>query len=370
MTNPPVPSPDREQTDDSLREERLKSDLAVVEGRDAVAQLADEVLRRARQDADAVLVAARERADDRLEHSDAPALAGVAVARERLVEDATLKRERGSADEALQLERFETARVLQRLLPVERDQTDKFLHSERVRSDAALANRDDFLGLISHDLRNLLSAIVMSSAVIARTAGDLPAGKHILSESDRIHRNAARMNRLLGDLIDVVSIDAGRLTVTPAVDDLAALVKEAADAFRDSAAVKDIRIDTPDGGPAITAFDHSRVFQVLANLLVNSIKFTPRGGTITIRYEPAGSRWLCSVSDTGSGIPATHLESVFERFSQVTRGDQRGLGLGLYIAKCIIEAHGGDIRAESEPGQGTRVSFTLPAVATAANTAT
>jgi signal transduction histidine kinase len=356
----PVPSPDREQTDDSLRDERSKSDLAVAEGRDAVAELADDVLRRAREEADAILMAAREHADERLHDSDAPPTAGAAVARERVVEDAALERERESADEALQLERIETARVLKRLLPVERGQTDKFLHSERIRSDAAVANRDDFLGVVSHDLRNLLSAIMMSSSVIARTIGDSPTGKQILAESDRIQRNAARMNRLIGDLIDIASIDAGRLAVVPVADDLAALISEAVDAFRDSASVKDIRIEAPAGGPAMAVFDHSRIFQVLANLLVNSIKFTPRGGSISIRCEPGDERWTCSVEDTGSGIPDTHLQSVFERFSQVHSGDRRGLGLGLFISKCIIEAHGGEISAESGPGRGTCVSFTLP----------
>jgi signal transduction histidine kinase len=357
---PPVPSPDRDQTDDSLREERLKSDSAIVAGRDAVAELADDVLRRARADADAVLLTARDQADERLQNSDAPPDAEAAVARERVVEDAALERERESADDALQLERIETARVLKRLLPVERDQTDKFLHSERIRSDAALANRDDFLGIVSHDLRNLLSAIAMSSAVIARTIDRPQAGTQILSESGRIQRNVARMNRLIGDLIDIVSIDAGRLTVVPVADDLAALADEAVEAFRDSAAVKDIRIDAPAGGPAIAAFDHARMFQVFANLLVNAIKFTPRGGTITVGCEPADDHWVCSVRDTGAGIPETHLQSVFERFSQVNLGHERGLGLGLFISKCIIDAHGGEIKAESDLGHGTCVSFTLP----------
>jgi signal transduction histidine kinase len=359
----PVPSPDRDQTDDSLREERTKSDMAVADGRDAVAELADDVLRRARDEADAVLVTARDEADERLENSDAPPNAVVAVARERVIEDAALKQERLSADEALQLERLETARVLKRLLPEEREQTDKFLYSERVRSDAAVANRDDFLGMVSHDLRNLLGAIVMSSGVIARTIEASPAGKQILAESDRIQRNAARMNRLIGDLIDVVSIDAGRLAVVPVADDLTAVISEAVEAFGDSAAVKNIRIDAPVGGPAMALFDHARVFQVFANLLVNAIKFTPRGGSITIGCEPAQDKWVCSVRDTGSGIPETHLQSVFERFGQVDAGDRRGLGLGLFISRCIIEAHGGAIKAESALGHGTCVSFTVPRAA-------
>jgi signal transduction histidine kinase len=200
----------------------------------------------------------------------------------------------------------------------------------------------------------------MSSAVIARTIEGSSVGKQILIESDRIQRNAARMNRLIGDLIDVVSIDAGRLAVVPVADDLTTVISEAVEAFRDSAAVKNIDIDAPAGGPAMALFDHARIFQVFANLLVNSIKFTPRGGSITIGCEPAQDKWVCSVRDTGSGIPETHLHSVFERFAQVNTGDRRGLGLGLFISKYIIEAHGGEIKAESDLGDGTCVSFTVP----------
>jgi signal transduction histidine kinase len=355
-----VPSTDREQTDESLRDERAKSDLAMADGRGAVEDVADEVLRRAREEADAVLLLAREHADVRLEETGLPPAAGAAVARERDVEDATLERERKSADEALRFERVETARVLKRLLPVERDQTDKFLLSERIRSDADVAGRDDFLGVVSHDLRNLLSAIVMSTSVIARTIDESEAGKRILSESDRIQRNAARMNRLIGDLVDIASIDDGRLSVVPVSDDLGALIVEAVDAFRDSAAVKDIRIDAHVVERPIAAFDHARLFQVLANLLLNSIKFTPRGGSISVGCDSAGDMWLCSVRDTGPGIPETYLESIFERFSQVSQTDRRGLGLGLFISRCIIEAHNGQIRAESTLGEGTCVSFTLP----------
>jgi signal transduction histidine kinase len=353
----PTPSPDRTQTDESLHDERSKSDVAIAHGREAVKDVADAVLRRAREDADEVLRVAREHADERLEQTGPAPAASAAIALDRAAEDATLERDREAADEVLQLERAETARVLNRLLPVERDQTDRFLFRERVRSDAALANRDDFLGLVSHDLRNLLSAIVMSTAVIAKDT----TAERILSETARIQRNAARMNRLVGDLVDIASIDAGRLAVVPAREDLGALLAEAVDAFRDSAAVKSIRIDAPAVDGAIAVFDHSRVFQVVANLLLNSIKFTPRGGTIAVACQAEGDGlWQCSVSDTGPGVPAAHLQSIFDRFSQGDRPDRRGLGLGLFISKCIIEAHGGTIWADSTLGQGTRVSFTLP----------
>jgi signal transduction histidine kinase len=357
-TSNPVPSPDRKQTDESLHDERSKSDVAMAHGQVSMNDVADAVLRRAREDADAVLLVAREHADERLEHAEPPLVASAAVARDREAEDAAVERERDAADDLLRLERAEIARVLNRLLPAERDQTDRFLFRERIQSDAALANRDDFLGLVSHDLRDLLSAIVMSTEIITKDSSQ--PGERILSETGRIQRNAARMNRLISDLVDIASIDAGRLAVVPARDDLGALITEAVDAFRDSAAVKAIRIEAFAAGAAVAVFDHARVFQVVSNLLLNAIKFTPRGGSISVFCEEAEGLWQCSVSDTGPGISAAHVKSIFDRFSQGDQPDRRGLGLGLFISKCIVEAHGGQIWADSTLGQGTRVSFTLP----------
>jgi signal transduction histidine kinase len=100
---------------------------------------------------------------------------------------------------------------------------------------------------------------------------------------------------------------------------------------------------------------------VLGNLIANSIKFTPKGGSISVHSERVDELLLeFCVEDTGEGIPATMLEAVFDRFWQVGKSDRRGLGLGLYISRCIVEAHGGNIRAQSSLGQGTRMYFTLP----------
>src|SRR6185295_14630040 len=127
-----------------------------------------------------------------------------------------------------------------RFLPLERESTDRYLHSERTRSDEALANRDDFLAIVTHDLRDLLGGIVMSTALLSKRAPQNERGKDILAETKRIERYAARMNRLIGDLADVASIDAGKLAVTPAHDDLAALIAEAEDTFQATASAKGI----------------------------------------------------------------------------------------------------------------------------------
>jgi signal transduction histidine kinase len=111
------------------------------------------------------------------------------------------------------------------------------------------------------------------------------------------------------------------------------------------------------------------MLQVLANLITNAIKFTARGGAITVRGERAGDDFRLSVDDTGCGIPGNVLDAVFERFWQVGTNDRRGLGLGLYISKCIVEAHGGRIWADSRLGEGSVFHVTIPAAAHASNTA-
>ncbi len=356
-------SPERGQTDESLRGEREKSDRALAAGRNAVIDDADEVLRRAREDADAVLLQAREKADLRVQESEPPLPSSVAVARERVTEDAVLQQERAAADTTLDLERARAARGLAQLLPSEREQTDQFLLVERVRSDDALASRDDFLGLVSHDLRDLLAAIVMGAAVIEKTAAGAAEGARILVETARIQRSAARMNRLIGDLLDVASIDAGRLAVDRQRGDLGALLTEAVDAFSAAATARGIKIALPTTDqPLPAAFDHARLFQVMGNLITNSIKFGAPGSSISVHGERDGESWRCSVTDTGPGIPADQLETVFDRYAQAGK-NRTGLGLGLFISKCIIEAHGGRIWAESTLGAGSCVSFTLPRAA-------
>jgi signal transduction histidine kinase len=169
------------------------------------------------------------------------------------------------------------------------------------------------------------------------------------------------MNRLIGDLVDIASVDAGKLSVTPAPNDLGIVVAEAEESFRASAAAKGISLSSRvAAAPLPAAFDHGRILQVLANLVSNALKFTPEGGSITIWAGREGGQLHVAVEDSGSGIPPDALESVFERFSQVGGNDRRGLGLGLYIARCLVDAHGGKIWAERRPEGGTRISFMLP----------
>jgi signal transduction histidine kinase len=365
-------SPERERTNESLRTEREKTDQAVAAKQAEVAKRADAVLDRARDNADEVLSLARENADTVLqaarEKADElnPDAHGVqpkaAIIEERALADEALRDERDGADETLRLEREEYARTLVQFLPLERESTDRYLLTERIRSDDALANRDDFLAIVAHDLRDLIGGVVTSAALLSKSAPRNEDGSNILVETQRIERYAARMNRLIGDLVDVASIDAGKLAVTPATRDLAILIAEAVDTFRATASAKEVSLGTQiDAAPLLAAFDQHRILQVLANLISNSLKFTPQGGEVTIRGEREADNIRLSVLDTGSGIPDHALGSIFERFSQAGKNEHGGLGLGLYISRCIVEAHGGRIWAESQPRAGSKICFTLPA---------
>lgn len=355
---------ERDQTDESLRSERERVDLARAEAQASVEHDADAVVDLARRTADAVLGQERKRADRRLGSGEPQVLE--AVLQQRALADEVVRGERGKADEMLGRERAECARALADLMLMERDETDRYLLTERARSDTSLSNRDDFLGIVSHDLRNLLGGILLSAEVLSGDASDTDDGRRVAVGAKRIQRYVARMNRLISDLVDVASIEAGKLAMSMRRADAVPLVAETVDTFRSVAGEKRISLETKILERELLAyFDHERMLQVLANLISNGLKFTPPGGVVCIRAAGAVGELRISVADTGAGIPGAMLEAVFERFWQVKENDRRGVGLGLYISKHIVEAHGGKIWAESRMGQGSQVHLTIPVALTA-----
>jgi signal transduction histidine kinase len=353
----------RAQTDKSLRTERRDTDKALQDKRVAE-KTADKVVDLARQKADAVVVIARDKADHDSEPSTA--IEQAVVGNDRAQADEVLQGERATADDRLRREREDGGHALADLLPLERERTDRDLLTERARSDEEIANRDDFLAIVSHDLRNLLGGIVLSSSLLSKRASETDEGKRIIVTGKRIQLYAARMNRLVGDLVDVVSIDAGRLACTIVPSDPLALIAETLETFRRAAEDKGIVLESEvTGSLPRAAFDYERMLQVLSNLVSNALKFTMRGGKISIRGERTGEEVHLSVSDTGLGIPENMFEAVFLRFWQVPTKDPRGTGLGLYISKSIVEAHGGRIWIESKVGQGSVFHFTVPVAACA-----
>ena len=355
--------PERDQTDEGLAVERAKTDHALMEKRAAIEHAADVVVERAREEADDVLAVARATADEKLKLPAATAETRTAIAEERASEDQLIHDQRARADQTLRRERAAGARVLARLFPLERDKTDLYLLTERARSDDALTNRDDFLGMVAHDLRDLLNLVVMNAAVIGEDAGSSDAGKQTVLASQRIQRSAARMNRLIGDLIDIASIDAGKLAVVPTTEDATVVVLEAVETWAPPALLKGVVVEAIAHGPVPVKIDRERILQVLGNLITNAAKFSPRGSKVTIDVDALDGGARFTVEDTGVGIAEDKLEAIFERFWQVGGNDRRGLGLGLYISRCLVEAHGGKIWVESQLGAGSAFRFTIPAPA-------
>jgi signal transduction histidine kinase len=346
---------EREQTDESLRVERETADADLAEKKAAIDEVADAVIEKARVRADRVLAAARAKSDRQVRPHNVSS--ATAIDKERVREDQTLRDERAGADETLRAER---AKHVPRP-SAERDETDKDLSLERVRSDVALTARDAFLGIISHDLRNMLGGMVGFAALIANGVSGENHDERVVAYAQRIQRTGARMNRLLGDLVDVASIEAGVFAVSREVGDAALVVTEAVDTFETQASAKAVSLMAEIVPPLpIVSFDPPRILQVLVNLLSNAIKFTPPNGKVVVSVERIADELRFAVQDTGEGIPREKLEAVFERFLQLAENDRRGVGLGLYISKCIVQGHGGRIWAESRLGEGSTFCFTLP----------
>ena len=232
----------------------------------------------------------------------------------------------------------------------------------KTASDGALAERDNSMSMVSHDLRNLLHGIVLQTTMLVEDAADMADGQDMTIGLKRVLSYAGRMGRLVDDLVDVVSIDAGKLGVEPARHAAALLVAEIVDSTKHAAAAQGITIRCDPVDPSLMGtFDRERLLQVLGNLISNAIKFTPRGGSIVVRCDETETGLQLSVRDTGVGIPSQLLGAVFERFVQVAH-DHRGLGLGLHISKCIVESHGGRMWVESKLGEGSTFYVTIPSV--------
>jgi signal transduction histidine kinase len=238
---------------------------------------------------------------------------------------------------------------------------------QRARQAAENANRgkDEFVATLSHELRTPLNAIVGWARMLRMPNLNAALTERAISA---IERNAQAQTRLVEDLLDISRIMSGKVDLDVALLDVNALLEAALDAVRPLAAGKGIQlvaIPAPPG--ASVQGDANRLRQVLWNLLTNAVKFTPAGGDVRVaaRSEPGGTR--LSVSDTGIGIPADLLPHVFDRYRQAD-DSSGGLGLGLAIAKHVVELHGGTLEASSDgPGRGARFDVILPlAVATAA----
>lgn len=229
----------------------------------------------------------------------------------------------------------------------------------RAAAEAAVRARDEVLRIVAHDIGNSLSAVKIHAMVLERT---LPAdGAEARKRTEAIRHLTQQMDRLRQDLLDVAAIEAGRLSFEPVEVGLGEIVDDVLGGVAGMADEQalELRSEVPADLPALWA-DRERIHQVLGNLVGNAVKFTPPGGRVVVAARAEGGEARVSVADTGPGIPPEHLPHVFDRFWQARSTRRAGAGLGLAIARGIVEAHGGAIGVESQPGRGTTFHFSLP----------
>lgn len=224
--------------------------------------------------------------------------------------------------------------------------------------------REEFLALTTHDLRSPLT--VISGVISFFTSGRLgelsPEQKNMVG---MMERNTQNLIELVNDLLDTAKLESGSLQLEFAATDLYALINEICEPLGPLAREKGLTLtqELPDGLPPVRA-DRAKLRRVIVNLLSNALKFTPKGGRVTVRVEPAGETAVrIAIADTGVGIAADYLPLLFDKYEQASsrsaRGE-KGTGLGLYITRKLVELHGGEIHVESEVGKGSTFSFTLP----------
>jgi signal transduction histidine kinase len=221
--------------------------------------------------------------------------------------------------------------------------------------------KEQFVSMISHELRTPLTAIHGALALLTEgVLGPIPdRAREMLGVATA---NTERLIRLTNDIIDVQRLRLGQFEIVKTACNAADLAAQAVDAMRVLAARVQITLEcAPQAVPLIA--DGDRIVQVLLNLLSNAIRHSPPGSTVNVTASQRGDRVVFQVKDRGTGIPVYNLETIFEAFKQADAPDMRargGMGLGLYICRKIVEAHGGRIWAESAPGQGATFTFTLP----------
>ena len=322
--------------------------------RDAERVVADKAKRQSRSDSDASRDLGR-------------ADVGRSGAERQAEGDERLRVERETSDEAIDAERFRTDAATemgrthhQASAKSSADLLSREQESHR-KTRTALTTREEFLAIVSHDLRNPLNHISMAAQELSEELGDPQEVKEIAAS---IKRSAGEMLRLIQDLLDIERIAIGKLILHYDKHNISEIITEVVGDFQRDAAAKGITLTAkPEAECGEVVCDRSRVVQVLSNLIGNAIKFTPGKGQICVSCAQTGPErkdLQVSVSDTGAGIAPEKIGTIFERFSQINSQDRRGIGLGLYIAKMMVEEHPGRIWVESKLGEGSTFHFTLP----------
>jgi signal transduction histidine kinase len=373
MAKKDKPASERNQTDTSLRNEREKTDQEFGNSDTRIEKRADAVVEHAREVADETLKAARAKASAKLDRAGATPQARARAKADQVTEEAALTAERRAADRQLEKEREERRRAIASLLRLERGQTDKHLMLERVRSDEGLDHilaeladavriRDEFLTLASHQLKTPLTPLALSLQSLAREAAKQPDSsfaQNVNGYIDTANRQVRKFSALVAELLDLSGMASGKLSLVVEPVDLGTVVRDVAARHRPRAERASCVLDVE--APSVTGrWDTLRLEQVITNLIENAIAFGP-GKPIRIRLQATSEKARLTVRDEGIGIAPNDQSRIFERFERaVSSRSHGGFGFGLYICRTIVEALGGTIFVQSEPGRGSTFTVELP----------
>lgn len=362
---------ERKKTDDSLVVEREKTDNSLEDYRGKAEGKTDKIVTKSRLDAD----------DARKQNRSATRDKGVIA--QRSSEDTALQAEREDMDSALRFERKEKERLIVEMVSQERKTTDEDLQVERTKTDSelqssvdllsveqrahrqtksTLTSREEFVAIVSHDLRNPIGVVLSSCDMLLTEPGVGPVTADAKILLDLIKRNAQVSLQLISDILDMERISAGEIDIELAACSLQRIIRETLDNSAHEAQIKQVTLGFVEAHlPRRVSCDESRIRQVLSNLVSNALKFSPVGGRIRVAVDQQETRVVVSITDDGPGVPLDKQVHIFERYAQLGNKDRQGLGLGLYISKTIIESHKGNLWVESTPGEGSTFCFSLPA---------
>ncbi len=385
---------ERIETDTSLHSERGRTDESLTDLRKKTERETDEIVKNDRLEADEIRAQNRTNVDEKisrqkgaLNQSRVKTVEQQAIADrlslQRKNDDESVETERNLMDAVLLRERGLNNEVASKMLGRERKKTDDNLLQERNQTDyeverasvelndeqslhsqtrAELTTRDEFLAIVSHDLRNPIGAILSGAEILLEDESLVNLTKDTRNIIELMKRNAEASLRMISDILDMERVIEGKLQLQLANHNLNKIIKNSIENMSHAAAAKSILLRALPSHLQTSAIhcDFDRVNQVMSNLIGNAIKFTPEGGSVTVKVEQADDEFQISITDTGPGIETSKMEKIFDRYTQLNNKDRRGLGLGLFISKMLIEAHKGKIWVTSELKKGTTFYYSLP----------
>lgn len=366
---------ERGHTDESLTAERSKTDESLFDHRKEAERKTDANVSKFRQQAD------RTRAKLRNDH-DLNTTPDTMQMVQRRADDEVVQSERTKVDAAIEIERAQKERALSEFLHRERKETDDSLSHERSETDLVvqkssqllteevgshtltkveLTSRKELLAIVSHDLKNPIGSVVTCADMLLSDPKSFGMGTELIYWIQLMKRNAETSLRLIGDILDMERIAKGKLELQVKEQSLSKVVRESIEPFMHLASANRVllRASLPMED-VLASFDRDRIAQVLSNLIGNALKFTPEAGSIVLSVNKNSKETIVAIRDTGIGVPDQERERIFDRYTQLGKKDRRGIGLGLYISKMLIESHGGRLWVTPAPDKGSIFQFSLP----------